>query len=99
MDKFVSATRPDWAPEDMYPFESRFFNTPSGHQWQGVAQGITRIIASNRVEESGCQNGERFRRHISAQRAARIRLNSSGRTHAGWANGSSSKLPRLIPVI
>ena len=31
MDKFVSTTRPDWVSDDMYPFESRFLTTPSGH--------------------------------------------------------------------
>ena len=39
MDKFVSTTRPDWVSDDMYPFESRFFTTPSGHHMHFVDEG------------------------------------------------------------
>lgn len=33
------STRPDWLSDDMYPFESRFFTTPSGHRMHFVDEG------------------------------------------------------------
>ena len=39
MSKVVSAVRPDWVSDDMYPFESRFFAAPSGHRMHFVDEG------------------------------------------------------------
>ena len=40
MDRFESTVRPDWVSDDMYPFESRFFATPSGHRMHFVDEGV-----------------------------------------------------------
>ena len=34
-----TASRPDWVSDEMYPFESRFFETPDGHQMHYVDEG------------------------------------------------------------
>ena len=34
-----STDRPDWVSNDLYPFESRFFATPSGHWMHFVDEG------------------------------------------------------------
>ncbi len=39
MDLAASTTRPDWVSDDMFPFDSRFFATPSGHQMHFVDEG------------------------------------------------------------
>ena len=39
MDRIESNVRPDWLSDDMYPFESRFFATPSGHRMHFVDEG------------------------------------------------------------
>ena len=39
MDPIVSTTRPDWVSDDLYPFESRFFATASGHRMHFVDEG------------------------------------------------------------
>ena len=36
VDRIESNVRPDWLSDDMYPFESRFFATPSGHRMHFV---------------------------------------------------------------
>ena len=35
----ASSLRPDWVSDDMYPFESRFFATASGHRMHFVDEG------------------------------------------------------------
>ena len=32
--------RPDWLSNDLYPFESNFFTTESGHQMHFVDEGV-----------------------------------------------------------
>jgi len=39
MNRLVPATRPDWVSDDLFPFESKFFATPSGHQMHYVDEG------------------------------------------------------------
>ena len=39
MNRIASASRPDWVSNEMYPFESRFFATPSGHKMHYVDEG------------------------------------------------------------
>ena len=39
MDRTVPTVRPDWVSDEMYPFESRFFATPSGHRMHFVDEG------------------------------------------------------------
>ena len=39
MDQPESAVRPDWVSNEMFPFESRFFAAPSGHQMHYVDEG------------------------------------------------------------
>ena len=39
MSQFVSTARPDWVSDDMYPFESKFFATASGHRMHFVDEG------------------------------------------------------------
>ena len=39
MNQAASASRPDWVSNEMYPFESRFFTTPSGHTMHFVDEG------------------------------------------------------------
>lgn len=39
MNRIASTRRPDWLSDDMYPFESRFFTTPSGHSMHFVDEG------------------------------------------------------------
>ena len=36
MDLAASTTRPNWVSDDMFPFDSRFFATPSGHRMHFV---------------------------------------------------------------
>ena len=39
MNRIVSNVRPDWVSDDMYPFESKFFPTASGHRMHFVDEG------------------------------------------------------------
>ena len=39
MNRIEPTSRPDWLSDDMYPFESRFFATPSGHRMHYVDEG------------------------------------------------------------
>ena len=39
MNRLIPATRPDWVSDDLFPFESKFFATPSGHQMHYVDEG------------------------------------------------------------
>ena len=39
-DGIESNGRPDWLSDEMYPFESRFFETPSGHRMHFVDEGM-----------------------------------------------------------
>ena len=39
MNHIVSTVRPDWVSDDMYPFESKFFATASGHRMHFVDEG------------------------------------------------------------
>ena len=39
MDQLESNTRPDWVSDAMYPFESRFFATASGHRMHYIDEG------------------------------------------------------------
>ena len=39
MDRNESTRRPDWLSDDMYPFESKFLTTPSGHRMHFVDEG------------------------------------------------------------
>ena len=39
MQNVVSYSRPDWVSDTMFPFESRFFETPSGHRMHYVDEG------------------------------------------------------------
>ena len=39
MDRIIPATRPDWVSDDLFPFESKFFTTPSGHRMHLVDEG------------------------------------------------------------
>ena len=39
MEKIAPGTRPDWVSDEMYPFESRFFATPSGQRMHFVDEG------------------------------------------------------------
>ena len=39
MGRNESTHRPDWLSDDMYPFESKFFTTPSGHRIHFVDEG------------------------------------------------------------
>ena len=39
MNRIESTRRPDWLSDDMYPFESRFFTSPSGHRMHFVDEG------------------------------------------------------------
>ena len=39
MNQIVSTVRPDWVSDDLYPFESKFFATSSGHQMHFVDEG------------------------------------------------------------
>ena len=39
MNRIASNLRPDWVSDDMYPFESRFFATESGHRMHFVDEG------------------------------------------------------------
>lgn len=40
MNRIASTSRPDWVSNEMYPFESRFFTTPSGHKLHYVDEGL-----------------------------------------------------------
>ena len=39
MNQGTSSARPDWVSAQMFPFESRFFTTPSGHRMHFVDEG------------------------------------------------------------
>ena len=39
MQNVVPYSRPDWVSDTMFPFESRFFETPSGHRMHYVDEG------------------------------------------------------------
>ncbi len=39
MDSGVSESRPDWVSDEMFPFESRFVDTPRGHVMHYVDEG------------------------------------------------------------
>ena len=39
MNELAPTARPDWVSDDMYPFESRFFATASGHRMHFVDEG------------------------------------------------------------
>ena len=39
MNRIAPALRPEWVSDDMYPFESRFFATVSGHRMHFVDEG------------------------------------------------------------
>ena len=39
MNRVASTLRPDWVSDEMYPFESRFFATASGHRMHFVDEG------------------------------------------------------------
>ena len=39
MNRIASTLRPDWVSDDMYPFQSRFFATASGHRMHYVDEG------------------------------------------------------------
>ena len=39
MNAKTSPIRPDWVSAEMYPFESRFFTTPSGHSMHFIDEG------------------------------------------------------------
>ena len=39
MNRIEPSSRPDWLSDDMYPFESRFFTTRSGHRMHYVDEG------------------------------------------------------------
>ena len=39
MSRIASAFRPDWVSDEMYPFESKFFTTPSGQTMHFVDEG------------------------------------------------------------
>ena len=39
MDRIASTERPDWVSNDLYPFESRYFATASGHRMHFVDEG------------------------------------------------------------
>ncbi|MDD9991449.1 MAG: alpha/beta fold hydrolase [Rhodospirillales bacterium] len=39
MNQAASTARPGWVSEEMFPFESRFFTTPSGHRMHYVDEG------------------------------------------------------------
>ena len=39
MEQVVAIRRPEWVSDDMFPFESRFFATPSGHCMHYVDEG------------------------------------------------------------
>ena len=39
MDRIMSATRPDWVSSELFPFESKYFTTPSGHRMHVVDEG------------------------------------------------------------
>lgn len=39
MNRIASTARPDWVSSETYPFESRFFTTPSGHKLHYVDEG------------------------------------------------------------
>ena len=39
MDRIIPATRPDWVSDDLFPFESKFFTTASGHRMHLVGEG------------------------------------------------------------
>ena len=39
MDRIIPATRPEWVSDDLFPFESKFFTTPSGHRMHLVDEG------------------------------------------------------------
>lgn len=38
-DRIDSRQRPDWLSDEMYPFESRWFTTPSGHRMHFIDEG------------------------------------------------------------
>lgn len=44
MDRITPATRPDWVSDDLFPFESKFFTTPSGHRMHLVDEGAGKPI-------------------------------------------------------
>ncbi len=39
MDRMESASRPAWVSDEMFPFESRFLDTPTGHRMHYVDEG------------------------------------------------------------
>ena len=39
MDRNESNVRPDWLSDEMYPFESRFFTSMSGHRMHFIDEG------------------------------------------------------------
>ena len=39
MNEPAGNIRPDWVSDEMYPFESRFFHTPDGHEMHYVDEG------------------------------------------------------------
>ena len=39
LDQSASAVRPNWVSDEMFPFKSRFFTTPSGHQMHFFDEG------------------------------------------------------------
>ena len=38
MTQRLPATRPDWVSDELFPCESKFFTTPSGHAMHFVAE-------------------------------------------------------------
>ena len=40
MSQSARASRPNWVSDDMFPFESKFFTMPSGHQMHFVDEGV-----------------------------------------------------------
>ena len=91
MDKFVSTTRPDWVSDDMYPFESRFFTTPSGHHMHFVDEGKGEPVVF--VHGNPSWSFE-FRRLIEGLRSE---FRCVAPDHVGFGLSSRSDRPRGSP--
>ena len=44
MTQRLPATRPDWVSDELFPCESKFFTTPSGHAMHFVDEGAPERI-------------------------------------------------------
>ena len=85
MDPSESSTRPDWVSDKLFPFESRFFTTPSGQRMHFVDEGGGDPIAFVHGNPSWCFE---FRHLI---RGLRSELRCVAADHIGFGLSSRSE--------